>query len=716
METEDDGSDGSVTEQGFGGDVTVRAELNEDGTIKELIIETPNETEGLGKRASEAEFIEQFIGKAGPFTFGENGIEALSGATVTSTAALAAINKAAAAGESASAEATTEEKPEEVSTEAAEASAEENTKEAEPEETKTEEKPSETVALDGQVYGSYRSTQENDFSKVTVSIGTKNGQITSCKIQSEGDQDLLTDEIRNEWAKAITESGSAAPDAITGASLKFSAQSVQDAVTEILAQINGEASVEHPVTAEAPAEEKTEEAEPEGTKTEEAEPEETKTEEKSSETAASDGQVYGSYRSTQENDFSKVTVSIGTKNSQITSCKIQSEGDQDLLTDEIRNEWAKAIVESGSAAPDAITGASLKFSAQSVQDAVTEILAQINGETASENSDAIVEPAEEKTEEPAPEAAEAPAEEPVKEEEPAEEKAEEPAPEAAEPAEEPVKEEAPAEEKAEEKTAETEKVPPAYAGYRTDKENDFSKITVIASAKGGKLASMKILSEGEQDLLTDEIRGEWAKAIVESGSAAPDAITGATLKFSAQSVQDAVTEILEKVNGEAAAAEETVEPAPETAGAPAEEPVKEEEHAEEKAKKPAPEAAEAPAEEPVKEEEPAEEKPEEKAEEPAAEEKPAPAYAGYRVDRENDFSKVTVIALAKGGKLTSLKILSTGAQDLLTDEIRNEWANAILESGSAAPDAITGATLKFSAQSVLEAAGEILSKTAAPGK
>ena len=95
------------------------------------------------------------------------------------------------------------------------------------------------------------------------------------------------------------------------------------------------------------------------------------------------------------------------------------------------------------------------------------------------------------------------------------------------------------------------KTPPLYAGYRVEKENAFSKVTVIASAQKGMLISVKILSEGEdgKDLLTDAIRDEWAKAILESGGAAPDAITGATLTFSAGSVQEAMTEILDKING-----------------------------------------------------------------------------------------------------------------------------------------------------------------------
>ena len=82
-----------ATEQGFGGEVTVSVALD-GSTVRELTIDTPNETEGLGKRASTEEFTGQFIGKSGPFTFGEDGIEALSGATITSNAALKAINRA----------------------------------------------------------------------------------------------------------------------------------------------------------------------------------------------------------------------------------------------------------------------------------------------------------------------------------------------------------------------------------------------------------------------------------------------------------------------------------------------------------------------------------------------------------------------------------------------------------------------------------------------
>ena len=358
-----------ATEQGFGGDVTVHLTLDGD-KIQTLAIDTPGETAGLGQRASEAVFTEQFIGKSAPFAYGENGVEALSGATITSTAALKAINRAAGAEE------TTEAEPEKTE-ETAPAAAE----------TKTE-----TTAGSGQVYGVYRASSKNDFSTVTVIASAKNGELTDVKITSEGEEgkDLLTDAIRGEWAKAILESGSAAPDAITGATLKFSAASVQEAMTEILAAMNGEAAE----PAAEPTGEKAGEETAEAEKPAEEAKGETKEETKAD---GSNGQAYGVYRASRENDFSKVTVIASAKNGALTDVQILSEGEEgkDLLTDEIKAEWAKAILESGSASPDAITGATLKFSAGSVQEAMTEILTEMNGETAETPAE---EPAAEATE------------------------------------------------------------------------------------------------------------------------------------------------------------------------------------------------------------------------------------------------------------------------------------------------------------------------------
>ena len=676
-------ADGRYTEQGFGGDVTVLAELNEDGTVKSLTIETPNETAGLGQRASEPEFAEQFIGKAGPFTYGENGIEALSGATVTSTAALKAINRAVSAGSGETQEEPAQEKTEEPAPGAAEAPAEKQ---------ETKEEPAGEKASDGQAYGAYRAVKQNDFSTVTVIASTKNGRLTDVKILSEGDEgkDLLTDEIRAEWAKAILDSQSADPDAITGATLKFSAGSVTEAMTEILDRMAGETTSE---PAAEPANEKQEAP---------AEQPEAK-EEPAKETSG--GLAYSAYKAVKQNDFSTVTVIASAKNGELTDVKILSEGEdgKDLLTDEIRTEWAKAILESGNAAPEAVSGATLKFSAGSVTEAMTEILDRMAGGAAAETT---AEPEEEKQE--------APAEKPETNEEPAKE----------------------------EKSSGGQ----AYGAYKAVRQNDFSTVTVIASTKNGELADVKILSEGEEgkDLLTDEIRAEWAKAILDSQSANPDAITGATLKFSAGSVTEAMTEILDRIAGkepEAAAeepekepeavtettaeqtaeteAEPTAEAKEEAASETVEEPAAEEpekepeavtETAAETEAEPAAEAKEEAA--PETAEEPAPETKEEPAAEAPA--KTAPAFAGYRAESANDFSKVTVIAFAKNGVLTDVKILSEGEEgkDLLTDEIRAEWAKAILESQSANPDAITGATLKFSAGSVQEAAAAVLDMAA----
>jgi len=79
---------------GFGnGEVTARLTLNDDGTIAALVIDASTQTPGFGMRCADEEFTAQFIGKSGPFTLNEN-VDGLTGATVTSTAAVEAINAA----------------------------------------------------------------------------------------------------------------------------------------------------------------------------------------------------------------------------------------------------------------------------------------------------------------------------------------------------------------------------------------------------------------------------------------------------------------------------------------------------------------------------------------------------------------------------------------------------------------------------------------------
>ena len=84
----------SATVKGFASDVTVDVTLDDAGTITAIRIDASGETAGLGQRAMEDEdFQNQFVGQAGPFTLGEN-VDALSGATITSTAVVEAVNEA----------------------------------------------------------------------------------------------------------------------------------------------------------------------------------------------------------------------------------------------------------------------------------------------------------------------------------------------------------------------------------------------------------------------------------------------------------------------------------------------------------------------------------------------------------------------------------------------------------------------------------------------
>ena len=82
---------------GYGGPVLVRLSLGENGVIEFIDIGGARfmETEGVGSRVREKDFMDQFIGKTPPLTLGED-IDAISGATVSSQAAVDAANDAAA--------------------------------------------------------------------------------------------------------------------------------------------------------------------------------------------------------------------------------------------------------------------------------------------------------------------------------------------------------------------------------------------------------------------------------------------------------------------------------------------------------------------------------------------------------------------------------------------------------------------------------------------
>lgn len=85
---------------GYGGDIRVMVGINQDLKVTRVKILESSETAGLGAKASEPEFSEQYIGKSG--TLGvtrasaqnENEISAISGATVTSRAVTSCVNAA----------------------------------------------------------------------------------------------------------------------------------------------------------------------------------------------------------------------------------------------------------------------------------------------------------------------------------------------------------------------------------------------------------------------------------------------------------------------------------------------------------------------------------------------------------------------------------------------------------------------------------------------
>ena len=69
--------------------------LTPDGRIQKIAFTEINETKGLGMKANDDDFKNQFEGKGGTLKLGdsgEQGINAITGATVTSTAVVNAVN------------------------------------------------------------------------------------------------------------------------------------------------------------------------------------------------------------------------------------------------------------------------------------------------------------------------------------------------------------------------------------------------------------------------------------------------------------------------------------------------------------------------------------------------------------------------------------------------------------------------------------------------
>lgn len=83
---------------GYGGDIQVSVGIQNDGIVNGIAILSINETAGLGMKASEPEFYEQYSGKqTDHFYVSKDGgegeqIDAISGATITTRAVTGAVN------------------------------------------------------------------------------------------------------------------------------------------------------------------------------------------------------------------------------------------------------------------------------------------------------------------------------------------------------------------------------------------------------------------------------------------------------------------------------------------------------------------------------------------------------------------------------------------------------------------------------------------------
>lgn len=88
--------------KGYGGDVSVMTAIKPDGTVAGVaILDVSGETPGLGQNAARESFFSQYIGLKKGVSVLKNGakaenneVDAVTGATITSTAVTRAVNKA----------------------------------------------------------------------------------------------------------------------------------------------------------------------------------------------------------------------------------------------------------------------------------------------------------------------------------------------------------------------------------------------------------------------------------------------------------------------------------------------------------------------------------------------------------------------------------------------------------------------------------------------
>lgn len=88
-----------TTSEGYGGNITITIGIDNDGAVKGVEFLTLSETAGLGMKAKEDSFKNQYVGKTvDKFTYTKNGaaseneVDAISGATITTSAVTNAVN------------------------------------------------------------------------------------------------------------------------------------------------------------------------------------------------------------------------------------------------------------------------------------------------------------------------------------------------------------------------------------------------------------------------------------------------------------------------------------------------------------------------------------------------------------------------------------------------------------------------------------------------
>ena len=88
-----------VTPSGFGGEIDMAVGVDKSGAVTGVSIVSMSETSGLGANANRESFRSQYIGKSGSVALRKQGgeIDALTGATVTSTAVTRGVSAALAA-------------------------------------------------------------------------------------------------------------------------------------------------------------------------------------------------------------------------------------------------------------------------------------------------------------------------------------------------------------------------------------------------------------------------------------------------------------------------------------------------------------------------------------------------------------------------------------------------------------------------------------------